>query len=435
MADKRLPFLTKAFACPACGKMADHRQFRSRAFGPGEMESDNHVLTYVWHDPQFVQVHPPLYFTYFCPDCYFTAPAENFLDPETILHRRVGIKAFQTARDADDKVLTLLGQRIDYNSITFESALWMHLLAIYVQLLREAEYRDHYLIGRLFLRVAWLYREESAARPEGDAPADAGSGDESPERRVSEALREFDALLHQCNEARDKVAEAIKADAGQRIAKDAGAFFKTLSRAERLLEALHSESYRLKSAVNKSFIADPPGGDRSYSLDFLDQLKEEWVYAPADEEEAMRSAIEQLEKAIASDGRLSGPDAFFRTSALIVDLELRCNDLDAAFKKVRGIVDSIMKDRDAINKRVAQETDPSRKNDLLRIQSAAAKALERASDLRFQVVDQVIEREMPKISKILREHSKSTPGQKKVALLSSGISHGIIHQLEEKKFL
>ena len=435
VAEKRLPFFMKDYPCPACSAAGRHRQFRSRTYGPGKVESDNHVLTYVWHDPQLVQIHPPIYFLFFCKNCFFTAPAENYTEPKINLYGRAPARAFQASREGDDNVVRLLGERIDYDNLNFEVALWMHLLAIYVQLLPDDEMRDHLLIARLFLRVAWLYREEQAEKGDGETGASAAKPADVTPKAVLAAVGELDRILHQGNAGRDRIVEALKADEVRRDSEYDTALEKSLDTMGRLLEALHSESYRLKSTFNQSYVTALDEGDKSYSVDFLDEVKNAWVYAPADEIEALRSAIEYFERAIANDARLNDPEPFFKTSALIVDLEMRCNDLDAAFKKVRGVVTAIIQDRGDILARIAKVENESHKMDLMKQLTAANRSLDKASELHELVVDKVIAREMPRVKEILAGHTGSTTGQKKVALLSGGVPHGIVHRLEERNMI
>ncbi|MDP1587126.1 MAG: DUF2225 domain-containing protein, partial [Prosthecobacter sp.] len=305
MAEKKLPFLMKTFPCPACGAPAKHPQFRTRTYSPGKVESDNHVLTYTWHDSQLLQVHPPLYYLYFCTSCFYTASSENYVEPSGVLYGRTGIRTFLAARSGGDGMINLLGRRIDYNTITFESALWMHLLAIYIELLREEAMRDHYTIARLFLRAAWLYREESAAKKAETGAAAVEKPDDATQRAVLESLREFDAVLHQCHEGRDRIVATLNSDAARRENKDSEIYSRALGNVERLLEALHSEAYRIKSTFNLSYISALDTSDRSYDVAFLNEVKTQWIYAPAEETEALRSAVEHFEKAIASDARLN----------------------------------------------------------------------------------------------------------------------------------
>lgn len=433
--ERRLPFFMKTFPCPACGASAEHRQFRSRIFGPGKAESDGHVISYTWSDPQLLQVHPPLYHLFFCSSCFYTSTTDSYTDPANVLYSRVGHKAFLAARSQNDPVIDLLGRQINYDTITFESALWMHLLAIYAQLLREEEMRDHFMIARLYLRVAWLFREEQSARAEQGSTSVEEKPEDASRRAVVESLRDFDAVLHQGHEGRDQLIAVLKADATRRGPKDAEIYSKSLDTIGRLFDALHSEAYRLKSTFNKSFVTSLENEDKSYNAEFLDKVKSAWVYAPVEEAEGLRSAIEHFEKAIANDARLNDPDPFFKTSALIIDLELRCNDLDAAFKKARGVVASVMNDRQNIQNRINKTENPSHKMELQKLLVAANRSVERASDLQYQIVDMVIERELPRIQAILKDYTNSTSGQKKVALLGAGVTHGIIHRLEERKMI
>jgi hypothetical protein len=433
MAEKKLPFFMKAHQCPVCGSSAEHRQFRNRTYVPATQESDAHVLTYTWHNPYLIQIHPPLYFLYFCPSCYFSATSENYINPAKVPYNRVNNKAFLTARTRKDKVIELLGRRIDYGNISFESALWMHLLAIYAQLLPEEGMRDHYTIARIYLRVAWLYREENAAKTEESKPPANEKPEDLTQCALAEALKEFDGILHQGNEARDRIIAALRADAKQRGEKDADSYGNALGTIDRLFEALHSEAYRLKSTFNRNSTTVLKAGDIAYDTGFLEEVKTLWVYAPIDETEALRSAIEHFEKAIASDARLSDPEPYFRTAALVIDLELRCNDLDAAFKKVRGIIASIMKDRQSIMVRINKTEVTSHKMDLQKLLASANRSIERATDLHYHILDLVIEREMPTITQVLKENAQRTPSEQQDALLAAGISRGIIDRLKARK--
>ncbi len=425
----------KDYPCPACQTTGRHRQFRSRTYGPGKMESDNHPLTYVWNDPQLVQVHPPLYFLFFCTSCYFTVSSENYADPQSNLYGKACARTHRANWEAGDPVIQLLGARIDYDTLAFEDALWMHFLAIYIQLLPDDEMRDHHMIARLYLRVAWLYREEQADEAPGDGGEDASRSTDSSRHAVVAALKELDGILHRGNEIRDCVVAALKADEPRRGSQHGAVYEKSMETISRLFDALHSESYRLKATFNRSYVTALNDVGKSYSSEFVEEVKREWSYAPADEIEALRSAIEYFERAIAQDARLNEPDPFFKTSALIIDLELRCDDLDAAFKKARGVVSSIIQDREKILTRIASVENESHKMELMKQLTAANRSIERANDLHRAVVDQVISREMPEINRILADHGRSTTGQKKVALLSNGVTHGIVYRLEERKII
>jgi hypothetical protein len=436
MEEKRLPFLTKSYPCPACGKEGTHRQFRNRVFTAGEVESDSHVVDYQWNDARILQVHPPLYFLHFCTSCHFSGGPDNFIEPENVPYSRVCVRCHLTARESGDPLIDLLGNRIDYDTVPFESALWMHLLAIYIQLLPEDDMRDHYMIGRLYLRVAWLYREASVATKAGAEPQAAVAAEDVSRRAVLDAMKRFDDALQESHDERKQIVNALKADEGRRGGTDAALYEKALDTTARLLEALDSESHRLKSTFSQSCVSSLKSDDRSYSAAFLDEIKgASWADVPTEEGPALRSAIDHFESAIASDARLDNIGPYFKTSSLIVDLELRCGDLDEAFKKARGVANSVMSDREKLLERMGKTEDESRKMALKSVLLETNSYIEKAKDLQYLVADRLIDRDMPRIKAILKEHEQSATGKKKVALLGAGISHPIVNRLEERKMI
>ena len=178
MPSKQSPFVTKAIACPVCYAKTEHRFFRRRIFIIEETEPDQHVIRYKWTSDAVERVNPLYYAIYFCPECFYADVAEEFSKPYETESGAATVKAFKQAA-SDNTLISLIGQHIDYEDIDFDVALRLHLLAVTVHSLPPIEPQDPYKLARLYLRIAWLYREREQGQPEGvdaDSAADDASG-------------------------------------------------------------------------------------------------------------------------------------------------------------------------------------------------------------------------------------------------------------------
>lgn len=188
MSEKLSPFLKRSVACPICRKTSDHRMFRVRLFVPKEIEKDQHVVQYRWQAENTQVVHPPYHALYYCPFCYFTDLLEDFREPHRCKNNYFIAKSFGSFKPPADQLIEFLGRHVDYNHVNFHSALTMHYLAIFIQTCIPADVQDMFKLGRLVLRLAWLYREENAGLEIPDGPA-------TCKGQPYHGLKSFDELL------------------------------------------------------------------------------------------------------------------------------------------------------------------------------------------------------------------------------------------------
>jgi hypothetical protein len=436
------PFLEKPVACPACGTGSPQRTFRSRLFAPEGKESDQHVTGYRWLAEDVRRVHPPFYFVTFCPKCRFADIAEDFADPlNNPFHRRV-TKSFRTAGQREDVVVELLANAIRTDDLDFRSALNLHLLAVYEQLLPSEESRDNYKVARLLLRIAWLYRE--------NAP-DASGGVSIP--AVEETLgrlKDFEQALRQAKTRWDLLAGALRRRATDVAPACAAAgatnpYGSHEANAARQIEALTGELFRMKKTCAADRAGRLPEGaaatgeacpnSPSYEA-FFEKLKAIWPLAPADEPEALRAAVAYFERSVSTDTRFDDPQKHFSIIALMAELLVRCDDLDGAFAMVRTIYKTASDNRQRIMKEMRAKKDP---DDLASRRLGAqlehiAATIAQVRELRGTLLDKLLARDLPKIRGILAqmERRKTDAKETERALEESGIEHALVQRLKEE---
>ncbi len=165
------PFLWRNLKCPMCKEGQDHRVFRVRQFIPKTTEADQHVSEYKWMADNSQPAHPPYFALYYCKNCHFADIMADFR------HGLISPSAHQLAKQyarldgAQADTIKLLGVHTDYEHINFHSALNMHYLALHAQLTAPEDLHDYFKLGRLCLRIAWMYRERDQGVDIPDGPA------------------------------------------------------------------------------------------------------------------------------------------------------------------------------------------------------------------------------------------------------------------------
>lgn len=167
MPGRKPALISRTLACPCCDAKTSHDFLKSRSYAPIEQDSDGHVVQYKWlvgpEDPP-----NPLYqFILFCPECHYADVAQDFEEGlRNPLVRRIAEKVIPALDKRHHLAAELLSKHIQYPVDDYPSAVNLHVLALIYQTLILEDVKDHYKIGRLYLRLAWLFREEKARQAE-----------------------------------------------------------------------------------------------------------------------------------------------------------------------------------------------------------------------------------------------------------------------------
>ena len=411
-------------------------------------ESDQHVLDYKWTSPRIQQIHPPFYFLLLCRHCFYTDTIEDFETPDNSDYSRWVIKCNKDARNASDPVIQLLSSGIQYDDINFDSAMRIHLLATYLQLLSPPDVIDSYKLGRLFLRIAWLYRERSQKR---DSAGSKSPQNENPTKTseisdlgelVLTGFGEAEELAYAFSSKWGALDKAIQQDVESRFDEKTVPFKEDIDVTGTSIDSLLEQvkvaktAYLIYVATEENSVA-VRASSTGYSMEdtsFIDKLRLMWPLAPSTEKEAMRTAVKYFEQALSTDPRFESMESDFRVSSLSVDLLMRCGEIDSAFGFVRGIHSSCMETRQLyMNKLKEPDMKPDRKKKIQVLIKRNNATLDCALDLGTELMDKLVERELPRIEAIIKKHPKSSSKALEEALVAAGIPNGIINHIKNPK--
>jgi tRNA-dihydrouridine synthase len=393
-----------------------------------DRESDGHVLRYKWLNEKVRPVHPHYYYLYHCPHCYFTDITTDYKNPRENPHFQLAERSLRKVLEKEKATMAYLASRVSYQDLSFEGALALHYLGAFIQMLLPLDGQDNLKIGRLMLRIAWLFREQS--------PAEEGEIKDPIRRDALSAVESFEGELQQLIHHWQKTSQALapQIGSGERETASNGANPLRHHRdtIEKLLEAQISEVYRLKAYCKSDPASAAP--DSTHTLqDFLATVKSQWPMAPVDETEAVRMSVAYLENAVSRDATFDNPQAHLNGISLIIDLLIRSGDVDGAFGMVRGIYRNATVARGALQEKLHKpDLDETAKQRIRNKMRELSRSVEHAGEIRRKLLGMLIERDRDVIRRAIAENAGAPADKTAAALEQNGISPGVVAFLKER---
>ena len=171
------PFLRRQVTCPICEAAVEQRGLKTNLFRAELKDVDLRPYKYHWEQENLAEFHPPFFYVWYCPKCYFAAGRKYYEDPlkGCFLPMRKFKEVIQNKYKTDPeakKLINKLTDGISLEAYNFKQSFQLHLLAIYwMELFPEFTKRDAMNLARYYLRVAWLFRDlnenETARQNEG----------------------------------------------------------------------------------------------------------------------------------------------------------------------------------------------------------------------------------------------------------------------------
>jgi len=429
------PFLENPVKCPACGESTQQRTFKSKVFLPEERESDQHVTSYRWMVDNIQHVHPPNYFLYFCPKCFFTDITNEYKSPASNPFAKRVIKSFNDCDKRHRLIVEFIARHVNYEEVDFYSALNLHYLAIYIQLMPSDDSRDTYKIARLLLRIAWLFREQT--------PDEEGKLTIPAVKDILDHVDGFEGPYHEALGQVDGLISALERRAAETedvLPGDKNPYRAPLQSLRSKIESISADLHKIKRTCQKDLsgqLGGDQGGEAYYTFasfdEYMEKLKSVWPYAPTDEVEAMRQAIVNFDHSVSTDARLSDQNKHFSAISLITDLKVRIGDLDGAYGMVRSIYKTASDNRVKAQKKLSDpETDERDKRKFKAQVERAQSSIAQVASLRAWLLDRLYERDKGKIAQIVNNAQGAQPEEIESALEKAGVEGALIAKLKEK---
>ena len=173
------PFLRRQVPCPICEHTIEQLGLKTNLFRAELKDIDLRPYNYKWEQENLARFHPPFFYVWYCPKCYYAAGRKYYEDPlkGCFLPMRKFKETIQNKYKTDPAakiIIKKLTTGVSPEQFNFKQAFQLHLLAIYwSELFPELTKRDAMNLARYYMRVAWLFRDlsENEAARQSEGPA------------------------------------------------------------------------------------------------------------------------------------------------------------------------------------------------------------------------------------------------------------------------
>lgn len=430
--DKRI-FLEKKFLCPLCKKYFSHAYPNPRIYSATEREFDYHVTKYTWRDGIDTDIRPHHYDILQCFNCSYTALRENF---EKSSGSNILISENYNSIDSNSsRVLAELRNMIKFPVLNFQSTVALHLSAIWIILLEKDPLKiNHNTLGRLYLRLAWLYREKSTLN-------DQKTGSKKKHESIlpsilSRMTSSTQSLLEDTSDFRT---ELIKEYPELADNPDPG----SLSIINTKIEELNSIIYLLHQSIirkkHTSASSNGSGGSPEELSDHLSHISLFWKDLPTNEKSATEQAVNALDFSYRNEDSDLTVEQSMGLINLITKLLLRLGYTNRALTSVTHIYKTGYREKQILQQRLAKgRKDQSMSNiDIKKIAkkiSTIEYTLQQAGHQRKEIIEIIYSKNKSKIESLINSDFKTLQDLEK-ALIDAGIDESVVLYLKEKSII
>ena len=375
------PFFMSKVECPVCGQINEFENIKAGAYTETKRDTDFCPQDTIWANPEYQKINPLLYFMATCLNCFYTHEFNHSFrewkkDRFFVAHRLSSIREkHKQELKQEGSVINRLGEALEPGGHPFESAVIKLLLGIYDEKITEGS--NALDMGRYYLRIAWLYRENQEEKDTTHKVDKLNltslekslkllrSHFQNHEEEISDLLTSVNACFGtQIGVAEmDQKREQLKTKylkGLHKIKEDLSSLQESLDEftdicAEKQNLSFGSESENIKTTEGlipgKSLYL---GKNHLTFLGFLSSLKEIWSEIPLNELEAMKLALKHYRQSYQEIGDITQENQKIQAAYLIAELSRRVGDFQEAesyFEEAKRIgQDFIRSNQDDANK-------------------------------------------------------------------------------------
>jgi uncharacterized protein (DUF2225 family) len=447
-------FIEKNVICPACKAGISMKYPNPKLYAAAGRDEDQRVTSYSWAGGIETDVLPHHHAVFQCPNCLLADMKESF---ETHGRGAKEIALYEAVRNSpfEKRMMLRKLRRFVPQEINLQGALALHLAAIYTMMLPdEKEKIDHLKLGRLYLRLSWLYKEQQG-RGEKQAADETAAATASTAGKLLLTVKQFQQVMNQvCSEN----VEQIQALANARTAEMK--FPPGQNPYEKLMAAVREKMTQMQQAVlnlQNAAVQDSKGkltqaamagtaGEMSFEQ-FLPTLLPQWPHLPRTERDTVKLAVEAFDYSARFEDADQSLQQSMGLTNLVIKLLLKIGDLDRALAYVMGIFKTGYRDKQNLTMKLNQlkrEKTPNafEEQSLTKQIGTVSRTLTMAVENRRKIVGMIFERDKEKIIAVIKQNAEASPEEQEQALVAAGFTaelvpwlreSGIIKQEETKK--
>lgn len=433
-------FIKRQIRCPACRREVLLEYPNPRNYVVATRESDLHPTSYRWIGGEEVDLKPHYYFVWQCPFCYFAELTEKLESPKESVKDLYLKEAWEGIDPDKFQVLEAFRQLVPEGEMDFDGAAVLHLSAILITTLPEKQRIDHNKLGRLTLRLGWLFRERSMQETE---PVIKGG-------TIGRLRNDLERLEHQSVVLAEVIGDAKRSAAArdEELASQAGeAQSPYLSILDSLSDKL-DEMNTLILMIQRASLHDSDG-----DLEFLEaslepeegeldtvlsKLRARWPTLPFNEEMCLRMAVDAYNYSYSNESAFQSIEQGMTIIRLIVDLLMRVKDYERSLLYIHQFYKVGMNNKVELRRRIntgrrTQKLTIHDESLLKRKIAHIDHAIREAGETRRYLLEILVKQYMPKIEEVLSKNMGATQRDRERALTKAKIPEELIPEIRRRK--
>lgn len=437
-------FIGKDIVCPACKSKVRLRYPSPKMYAAAGRDDDQRVTAYSWAGGIQTDVVPHHYAVFQCPNCLVADLKEKFENPEHSAKERIMYEALQSAPFEKRMLLRKLRRFVPEGDLDAQGAMALHLAAIYAAFIPgEKERIDHLRLGRLYLRLSWLYKEQKGPEEE-ETAADTAADTDSTVGKLLLVVDQFQQVMRQLfAENLGNIQTLIDArSAEMKLSPEKSPYTKLMASVrektghmEQAVLQLRQAAVRDKEGKLTQEAASSSIGDMNLE-DFLPSLLPQWPDLPRNEKDALMRAVEALDHSARYEGAEQDLQQSMGLTNLIIKLLLKIGDLDRALEYVLGIFKSGYRDKQGLTMKLNQAKrdktlTPFEEKSIMKQIGSVTRTLNMAVENRRKIVGMLFERDKEKITAVLDKHAAASAEEQARAVTAAGFTEELIPWLRE----
>lgn len=433
-------FLRKEITCPICKSPFGASLINPRLYAADSREEDRHVTRYNWAQSIKTDILPHHYGVWHCPSCLYTALSTEFeLSAPTARHRTRWTSYRQLPLPSQLKIRTLvklLDSNLPYDAVTITT---LHALAIWMHHLVPDEEKTWMDMGRLYLRIAWIYREQPLiTEREGQAGQvrqnenDNLSGMQTLNLALDESLQKIQEQIGQISSLAEKRHRELGTDPYTTLLDSLNQRLRALRISERTFsQVLQRDLNNQLGGGTKKTVRPPLRG-------LAQHIATIWDAFPQDEVAATRACVDAFDKGIRlGEGGDMSVDAQLTVLVTNVKLLERIADFRGGISYIATISKMAFSEKQDLSRKIREMEKagqgPESRRPLIRQLNTVNAVLQNFSQLREQLTLALIEQEGTDLEN--RLHAVKTRSEQIKILDERDIPTLIYRQLEDNGWL
>jgi methyl-accepting chemotaxis protein len=399
--------------CPICYVSSDQSTLKSSAYIVTQKEQDGFVTQYNWHDKDFEKINPGFYEILTCPKCHYSHFSKEFLKIEKFsdFHNSY-LQSYKEIRNESDIVFQKIVTFLSKNTVpSTERTIAQLLIMIQTISHMTPNPESNYIKGKLFLRVAWLFRSGITVNSDINLLLDNTYNLQTAFRENFDPLQtEFISFEQNVNKFQENILHTLHKFIDEENKDKVKELYKQIrilnTNLEKSTKLLHEQFEEISNIAFREKDHESFDNPEQTIDEFLHDLKQYWPLVPSSETFALKQVTVFLTRALNNgyfqDNLHEKTNTYKVITYSFQKLELYKEELDFLTQTLRTLFDEFKYKREKVSDLLSKRDSIQERIDKIKTQELSSTTVLKESLSEMDLTINKLKSEM----NLLRDFSK-----------------------------